>query len=111
MWCFLGDHPFNMYENAVGKKFLKEMNPAYKPPGRKAIAGPLFDSVFTMTKSRTDDMISALNLINIVTDESSNIRGSRICNISVHSPYGSLHYISEDIRAQQMTAAAAAQWL
>ena len=111
MWCFLGNHPFNMYENAVGKKFLKEMNPAYEPPGRKAIAGPLLDSVYTMTKSRTDDMISAMNLINIVTDESSNIRGSRIWNISVHSPYGPLHYISEDIRAQQMTAAAAAQWL
>jgi len=64
-----------------------------------------------MVKSRTDDMIAVMNLINIVTDESSNIRGSRICNISVHSPSGSLHYISEDIRAKQMTAIAAAQWL
>src|SRR5579859_402419 len=44
-------------------------------------------------------------------DESSNIRGSRICNISVHSPSSDLHYISEDICAKQMTAAAAAQWL
>src|SRR5579859_4588757 len=111
MWCFLGNFPFNMYEHAAGKMFLKELNPAYKPPGRKTIAGPLLNSVYTMTKSRTDDMVATMNLINITMDESSNIRGSRICNISIHSPSGSLHYISEDICAKQMTAAAAAQWL
>jgi len=56
-------------------------------------------------------MIAAMDLLNIITDESSNIRGFRICNISVHSPSGSLYYLSEDLCAKQMTAAAAAQWL
>ena len=111
MWCFLGNHPFNMFENASGKMFLRTLNPAYKPPTRKTVSGPLLDSVYTMTKDQTDAMIAAMDLLNIITDESSNIRGSRICNISVHSPSGSLHYLSEDLRAKQMTAAAAAQWL
>jgi len=111
MWCFLGNHPFNMYELASGKKFIEALNPAYKAPTRKTIAGSLLTSVYTMTKSRTNDIIAAMDLINVITDESSNISGSRICNISVHSPSGSLHYISEDIYAKQMTAPAAAQWL
>src|SRR5579859_7064256 len=110
MWCFLGNHPFNMFENASSKMFLQVLNPAYKPPTRKTISSPLLNSVYTMNKDRTDAMIAVMDLLNIITDESSNIRGSRIWNISVHSPSGSLHYLSEDLRAKQ-TAAAAAQWL
>ena len=111
MWCFLGNHPFNMFENTAGKMFLKSLNPAYKPPTRKTIAGPLLNAVYDTTKSRSDDLIADMSLINVITDESSNIRGSRICNVSIHSPSGSLHYISEDLRSKQMTAPAAAQWL
>ena len=111
IWCFMGNHPFNMFESEFCKTFLKALNPAYKPPSRKAISGPLLDSVYTMVKNHMDEVIATLPNINIVTDESSNIRNARICNISVHSAIGSLHYISEDIRAKQMTAAASAQWL
>src|SRR5579859_8065106 len=49
--------------------------------------------------------------INVSTDESSNIRGTRICNISVHSESGSYHYLSEDIGALQMNAIGNADWL
>jgi len=42
--------------------------------------------------------------INVSTDESSNIRGARICNISIHADPESYHYISEDIGALQMNA-------
>src|SRR6266496_3545211 len=46
-----------------------------------------------------------------IMDESSNVRHARICNISIHSEHDSLHYISEDIHAKQMTAVEAAKWL
>ena len=108
MWCFLGNHPFNMFETPSAKKFLQLLHPAYKPPSRKTISGPLLDKT---TKTCTDEMIAALPNINVVTDESSNIRSARICNISVHIPSGSIHYVSEDIQAKQMNAIAAAQWL
>ena len=111
MWCFLGNHPFNMFESPSGKKFLQALHPAYKPPSRKTISGPLLDKCYEMTKTHTDEMISSLQNINVVTDESSNIRSARICNISVHTSSGSIHYVSEDIKAKQMNATTAAQWL
>jgi hypothetical protein len=100
-----------MFENPFAKKFLHTLNPAYTPPSRKTVSGPLLDSAYTFTKIQVDAIIATLPNINIVTDESSNIAGSRICNISVHSPSGSLHYISEDIKVKQMTVAVEAQWL
>lgn len=64
-----------------------------------------------MTKTRTNEMISGMQTLNVVTDESSNIRNNRICNISFHTSSGSIHYVSEDIQSKQMTATTAAQWL
>ena len=90
---------------------FEALNPAYKPPSPKTISCLLLDSVHSMIKNHVDEVITSLPNINIVTDESSNIKNARICNISVHSGFGSLHYLSEDIRAKQMTAAASAQWL
>lgn len=109
--CFMGSHAFNMYENSYTKDFLHRLNPAYKPPSRMTIAGPLLDEVYSAIKARTDVLISSLDGINVITDESSNINTNRIANISVHSRYGALHYVSENIRAKRMTASAAAQWL
>ena|SRR5436190_24028921 len=98
----MGNHPFTMYENAFGRQFLKALNPAYKPPSRKFLAGHLLDSAYNIVKKRTDELIAAMPNINVSSDERSNVKSARICNISVHSESGSLHYLSEDIRAKQM---------
>jgi hypothetical protein len=94
------------------KKFLSALNPAYKgPPTRKTIAGPLLDAAYSEIKGKVDAILNDLDWLNIVTDESNDINHSRICNISIHTPYGSLHYISEDIGAKRMDAAGYANWL
>ena len=111
MWCYMGNHSFTMYENAFGRQFLKALNPAYKPPSRKFLAGHLLDSAYTVVKKRTDELIAAMPNINVSSDESSNVKSARICNISVHSESGSLYYLSEDIRAKQMNAVNNADWL
>ena len=111
MWCYMGNHPFTMFDNEFGKQFLKSLNPVYEPPSRKLLAGRLLDSVYSTIKKRTEDIIAAMPNINISSDESSNIKSARICNISVHSESGSLHYLSEDILAKRMTAAGNADWL
>jgi len=49
--------------------------------------------------------------INVSTDESSKIRGAKICNISVHSESRSYHYLSKDIGALQMNAVDNTEWL
>ena len=51
MWCYKGNHPFTMYENAFGRQFLKALNPAYKPPSRKFLAGHLLDSAYNIVKN------------------------------------------------------------
>src|SRR5579859_6101348 len=30
MWCYLGNLPFNVFESAIGKKFVHALHPAYK---------------------------------------------------------------------------------
>ena len=95
----MGNHPFTMFDNPFEKKFLKALNAAYKPASRKLLSGQLLDSVYFVVKKRTDEVIAAKPNINITTDESSNIKSARICNISVHSDPESLHYLSEDIHA------------
>lgn len=108
----MGNQPFTVFEDPFFKPFMDAVNPAYKLPSRKMLAGPLLDSVYSQIKGRSDEMIRTTSrFINVSTDESSNIKGSRICNISVHSEYGSMHYVSEDIFAKVMTALAEAEWL
>src|SRR5436309_2349936 len=100
-----------MFESSAGKKFLYALHPAYKAPSRKTLSSSLLNKVYEMTKTRMNEMISGMQILNIITVESSNIRNNRICNISLHIPSSSIHYISEDILSKQMTATAAAQWL
>src|SRR5579859_998022 len=111
MWCFMGNHPFTMFENSFAKAFLHRLNPAYKPPSRNAISGRLLDSIYTQVKSRTEEVIASFHNINVITDESTDINSSRIFNLSIHSIDGSIHYVSEDIQTISMTAFAAAEWL
>ena len=111
MWCFMGNHAFTMFENPFGKSFLQSLNPAYIPPSRHAISGRLLDAVYSQVRTQTDELIASLPHINVITDESTNINKAKICNISIHSEHGSIHYLSEDILAKRMTASAAAEWL
>jgi len=111
MWCFMGNHPFTMFESTFAMTFLHGLNSAYKPPSRKMISGPLLDAVYSQVKTRTDNVITTLQHINVIMDESTNINSTRISNISIQLDAGSLHYISEDIWTIQMTAFASAQWL
>lgn len=111
MWCYMSNRPFTLFDSPFAKQFLHALNPAYKPPSRKSIAGHLLDSPYVIVKKRTDELITAMPNINVSTDGSSNIKSARIFNISIHSESGSLHYLSEDIFAKQMSAAANADWL
>jgi Protein of unknown function (DUF 659)/hAT family C-terminal dimerisation region len=111
MSVYMGNQPFNTYDNFYHKKFLFRLNPAYTPPTRKAIAEPLLDEIYSNVKARTDVLVAHLDRINVSLDESTNIKANRIVNISIHSVYGSLHYISEDVRSKRMTGSATAAWL
>ena len=104
-------HPFTLFESQSMSAFLHRLNPAYKPPSRKVIAGPLLEEIYTNIKAKTEELLQSSDGLNIVTDESGNINHSRICNISIHTIYGTLHYISEDIGARRTDAVSYKNWL
>src|SRR5579859_842187 len=109
--CYTQGLPFTLYESNSMKEALCHLNPAYKPPTRHAIAGPLLDQAYTPTKQRVDQLILSLPLLNVVMDESTNISNIRISNISVHTERSMLQWLSEDIGAQQMMSDNVAIWL
>lgn len=109
--CFVEAIPFSLFESETVKAALTQLHPAYRPPTRKAIAGPLLEESYTQLQSKVSQIISGLPLLNIVTDESTNINNARIANISIHTQYGSFHYLSEDVGTKEMTAENTAIWL
>lgn len=111
MMCFVGNHPFTIFEEHHAKKLIHLLNPAWKPPSKKAISGPLLDAVYADIEKQIDQCIVALPYLNIITDESTNIKQARICNISIHSERGSILYTSEDKGAKRMTTVGTAEWL
>jgi Protein of unknown function (DUF 659)/hAT family C-terminal dimerisation region/BED zinc finger len=111
MSVYMGNHPFTKYENRYEKQFLFRLNPAYKPPTCQAIASDLLEEIYSNVKGRTDVLIKHLDRINVSLDETTNIRSNRIVNISIHSVYSSLHYLSKDVRSKRMTGSATAEWL
>ena len=70
---------------------FRTLNPVYKPPDRKALAGPLLDKVYIQVKEKIDSIIQSTKLLNIVIDESTNINNARIVNISIHTPSDAFH--------------------
>jgi hypothetical protein len=95
--CLLDGHPFALFKSEA---IVHTLNPAYTAPTRKTIAGPLLEDTYQNIKLKIEGFINGEEAVNVITDESSNINHSRICKISIHTPYGTLHYISEDIGAQ-----------
>lgn len=112
-FCYEEGLPFSFLESDVMKEFCRDecMNPAYQPPSRQYASGRLLDHVYREWKAKVEAVLAELSLLNIITDESTNISGARIQNISIHSHMGSFHYLSQDIGATSMTAINEAHWL
>jgi hypothetical protein len=109
--CYVEAVPFSLFESDIVKTALSRLHPAYKLPTRKSIAGPLLEESYDKLQSKVRKIITGLQLLNIITDESTNINNARIANISLQSLYGSFHYISEDVGTKQLTAENTAAWL
>jgi len=109
--CYISGLPFTVYQDEAMQRGFRTLNPAYKPHNRKALAGPLLDKVYINVKEKVDLTIQSTKLLNIVTDESTNINNARIVNISFHIPSSAIHWRSEDIGARQMTADNIADWI
>lgn len=102
--CYIQALPFNIYESTSMKEALSLLNPAYNPPHYHAVASNLLDSAYESVKLKVDAEIATIPFLNVISDESTNINNNHIFNICLHISNGALHWVSEDIGAQQMTA-------
>jgi hypothetical protein len=107
----LDGQSFSLFELPSLKAALHQLHPAYNPPDRHAIAGPLLEQTFAQVKEKVDTLINNQQLLNIITDESTDINMIRIANISLHTTFGSIFYVSEDVGSVSMTSVNSANWL
>jgi len=109
--CYEQAFSFAFIEHPSTTEFLRNLNPAYKPPSRRDLAGRLLDDTYSTLKERVTTTIGKTEWLNIITDESSNLTNGRIANISVHTSLGVFHWISQDVGAMRMTAENITAWL
>ena len=111
--CYEDDLPFSFVKSETFKTLLRDekLNPAYKPPSRKAVAINLLDKTYTEWKSKINNILAETSFLNIITDGSTNINNTRIQNISIHSDNGSFYHHSKDVGALSMTAINQANWI
>jgi len=109
--CYEEGLPFSIFESPAMKRALRHLNPSYKPPSRIKIAGPLLDKAYSKMKDKVEEYVDSLSELNVITDESSNTNKARIANISIHTPIGSIHWLSEDLGSMQSKAVNIAEWL
>ena len=74
--CYVEGVPFKLLETNTFKTAISSLHSAYKPPTRKAIAGPLLDESYEKLQLKVNKIIAELSLPNIVTDESTNINNA-----------------------------------
>ena len=75
--------PFVFAESESFKQFCKSLRPAYQPPSRKQIAGPLLDQDFAQIQSEIMQKIQKSKCVNLVSDGWSNIRNEHVVNFLV----------------------------
>jgi hypothetical protein len=111
--CYIDARPFTLYERGSQlRQAIQKLCTAYTPPDRKAISGPLLDETFDIVKAKMNPLLTRIERINVITDESTNINSKRIVNLSLNTKaHGIIHIKSEDIGSLSFTANNAAAWV
>ena len=109
--CLVRGYLFTLFESEEMKSFCNGLNLAYKLPSWQRIAGDLLDAVYCNIQADINAFITSSDRLNIVTDESSNINHSRICNISIQTSASAIHYISEDVGSKKLDTRGCVLWL
>lgn len=68
-------------ENPAFQRFLSRLRPAYKPPTRYKLAGPLLDTTYTKTKLAMAAVLqNSAKQITLVSNGWTNLRGESLIN-------------------------------
>jgi hypothetical protein len=107
MAVFTSCSSFHQFETPEWQEFFKALG--YTPPNRHTLGSTILDRCYDSTKTQVTEIINTSSNIGIVADESTNISGIRIENISVIVK-GTLYFWSnESLEDKNATANATVQ--
>jgi Protein of unknown function (DUF 659) len=110
MAFFAGARPFTLFQDPNMLDIIEAMNASYHPPGPTTIADSLLPQCY---KSLWDDLMremSKLKHINLCADETTNISGKRIMNLSLLTPDRPYYLVTDDMEAETLNAATIVSW-
>jgi Protein of unknown function (DUF 659)/hAT family C-terminal dimerisation region len=109
---YVGARPFSLWEDYAMGDFLDELNPAFKPPGRKLVGGRLLTTCYNETFKGVLEAIKLSDFINISTDESSTSMKDRVINYSIVTSTGKSFCMKlEEVPTGTSSAERQADWL
>lgn len=99
---YTSNRAFSLFQTDDWMQFFQALS--YVPPQRKQLATSLLDEVQNEVKERVEDTWKGASQLGIVADESSNIIGDRIGNISVMHKGTSYFWNNTDLEAEDADA-------
>lgn len=100
---------FNTYQSEEWRAFFGKLG--YKPPERHTLADSLLKRCHSKVKAEVEQVLKASPYLGLVADESSNIAGDRIENVSVICKGTAYHWASTNLEDRDATADSAVKSL
>jgi hypothetical protein len=104
MTVYVNAQPFGMYEDEYAQIATLHGFQNYEPPRRKDLAGKWLDICYEDVYSEAQHHWKMAEYINTVMDESTDIAGNRIVNLSFVTPHGVFYVNTEDSGAESQTS-------
>ena len=89
---FVDGLPFGAFDSHLGR-LLASLKSNWKPPGRTTIATTLLDHAYDLYWDRLKPHFEASNRMNVIFDETGDISGNRIMNISIQVDSGAVFFL------------------
>ncbi len=83
----------------------------YKPTGRDRMSEMLLDEAYMDTKDKVETILKESPLLNIINDESDNVKGERILNVIVLTKDHHSFYAFSESAGERLDAAENARWM
>lgn len=112
MAIYMGARPFQLFEENHMKQFIiAASDNLYTPPHRRMVGGELLEKCYNQVRGKVEVVLTELEKLNFVLDESPNINSQRMVNLSVVTQeYGSFFLGNYHVGSQSLSASFFVEW-
>ena len=108
---YMANLPFNIWSNKFLRAAILDIHNKIKLPDEKQLSGTLLDTVYGDTAAKVIPLVQNSRHINLVMDESSNIKRQRVMNLCASVPsHGSFYVLSHVLGSHSLSADWTARW-